>query len=401
MMPAMAHAMTAWICCSFLVALALLPGTLELLLLTVAGLFRPRKTAQKSAQEPFALTVVIPAHNEKLTIARCVRSVFAAEATGVDLRVVVVADNCTDQTASIARSAGARVLERFDTSQRGKGYALHYAFDSLSDTDTQAFAIVDADTEVERNFLIETAAAFRSGADATQCRYLVRNPDSSIRTRLMGLTLAAYNVLRPRGRANLGLSAGLYGNGFALSTQTVRAVPYCAYSVVEDLEYHLALLRSSRKVTFIDRTTVYADMPAAGPGVENQRARWEGGRLRMAFVQLPGLLKRIAQLNFRLVEPCLDLLLLPLAFHVVLLLAILPTPSILVRGFAEMGLLTAVLHLSAAAFAAGNGFRDLAALASAPFYILWKLFLIPRVFQASRKNAEWIRTERVAEVIKP
>jgi len=397
--------MTVWISCSFLIALALLPGTLELVLLTVAGLFRPRKPLPKNPERPFALTVVIPAHNEKLTIARCVRSIFAADAADpdlhIDLRVVVVADNCTDQTASIARSAGARVLERFDTSRRGKGYALHFAFAALSDTNSQAFAIVDADTEVERNFLIQTAAAFHSGADATQCRYLVRNPDSSIRTRLMGLTLAAYNVLRPRGRANLGLSAGLYGNGFALSTETLTAVPYTAYSVVEDLEYHLALLQSGRKVTFLDGTTVYADMPATGPGVENQRARWEGGRLRMACVQLPRLLKLTAQFNFRLVEPCLDLLLLPLAFHVVLLLALLPTPSLLVRGFAEAGILIAVLHLIVSAFAVGQGFRDLAALASAPFYIAWKLALIPRVIHASRKNAEWIRTERVAEVLKP
>jgi len=393
--------MTVWICCSFLIALALLPGTLELLLLTLAGLFRTRKPAHKNPEEPFALTVVIPAHNEKLNIARCVRSIFAADAAGVDLSVVVVADNCTDQTASVARTAGARVLERFDTSQRGKGYALHFAFETLSGTNTQAFAIIDADTEVERNFLIETAAAFRSGADATQCRYLVRNPGSSIRTRLMGLTLAAYNVLRPRGRSNLGLSAGLYGNGFALSAETLRAVPYIAYSVVEDLEYHLALLRSGRRVTFIDSTTVYADMPAAGPGVESQRARWEGGRLGMACVQLPRLLKLIARLNFRLVEPCLDLLLLPLAFHVILLLAILPTPSLMVRGFAEAGILIAVFHLVVSAFVVGHGFRDLAALASAPFYIAWKIVLIPRVIQASRKNAEWVRTERVAEVIKP
>jgi cellulose synthase/poly-beta-1,6-N-acetylglucosamine synthase-like glycosyltransferase len=393
--------MTVWIWCSFLIALALLPGTLELLLLTVAGLFRTRKPAQENPAQTFALTVVIPAHNEKLTIARCVRSIFAADAAGLDLRVVVVADNCTDQTAAIARSAGARVLERFDTTRRGKGYALDFAFAALSGTNTEAFAIVDADTEVERNFLIETAAAFRSGADSTQCRYLVRNPDSSIRTRLMGLTLAAYNVLRPRGRANLGLSAGLYGNGFALSSETLRAVPYTAYSVVEDLEYHLALLRSGRRVTFLDRTTVHADMPAAGAGVENQRARWEGGRLRMACIQLPRLLKLIAQCKFRLVEPCLDLLLLPLAFHVVLLLAILPAPSQMVRGFAEAGILIAIFHLIVSAFAVGHGFRDLAALAAAPFYILWKGALIPRLLQASRKNAEWIRTERVAEVIKP
>jgi cellulose synthase/poly-beta-1,6-N-acetylglucosamine synthase-like glycosyltransferase len=397
----MTHALQdAWVFCSWLAAIALFPGTLELLLLTAAGLFRSHKAEVRSS-EPFALTVLIPAHNEKLSIARCVRSIFAADATGVDLRVVVVADNCSDQTASIARASGARVLERFDPNRRGKGYALEFAFATLSDSGTCAFAIVDADTEIEHNFLIETADAFRSGADATQCRYLVRNPNSSIRTRLMGLTLAAYNVLRPRGRSNLGCSAGLYGNGFALSTDTLRAVPYCAYSVVEDLEYHLALLRSGRLVRFLNGTAVYADMPASGPGVGNQRARWEGGRMRMACVQLLPLLKLIAKGNFRLLEPCLDLLLLPLAFHVLLLMVIVPASSVWVRDFAAAGILVALLHLTVAAFAVGNGWRDLGALAAAPLYVCWKLLLIPRLWQSARKNAEWVRTERVAEVVKP
>jgi hypothetical protein len=60
----------------------------------------------------------------------------------------------------------------------------------------------------------------------------------------------------------------------------------------------------------------------------------------------------------------------------------------------------ALLHLVVAAFAVGNGFRDLAALAAAPLYIVWKLLMVPRLLHASRKNAEWIRTERVAEVAK-
>jgi cellulose synthase/poly-beta-1,6-N-acetylglucosamine synthase-like glycosyltransferase len=390
-----------WICCASLMTLLLLPGTLELLLLTIAGLFRAKVTPQVASDQPFALTVVIPAHNEKLNIARCVRSIFAADSRGIDLRVVVVADNCSDQTASIARASGARVLERFDTSRRGKGYALRFAFEALSDAGTQAFSVVDADTEVEQNFLIETATAFRSGSAATQCRYLVRNPDLSIRTRLMGLTLAAYNVLRSRGRFNLGFSAGLFGNGFAISTETLSAVPYSAYSVVEDLEYHLALLTSGRCVTFLDRTAVYADMPAAGPGVGNQRARWEGGRLGMACVQLPRLMKQISRGNLRLIEPCLDLLLLPLAFHLVLLLALALTPSTVIRDFACLGIFVTVMHLPVAAFAVGNGWRDLAALAVAPVYVCWKLLLIPQLLRASRKNAEWVRTERVAEVLKP
>ena len=66
-------------------------------------------------------------------------------------------------------------------------------------------------------------------------------------------------------------------------------MPYDARSVVEDLEYHLRLVQAGRRVQFADATTVRADMPAAGPGVETQRARWEGGRFRMMIDMTPTL----------------------------------------------------------------------------------------------------------------
>ena len=182
-----------------------------------------------------------------------------------------------------------------------------------------AFVVVDADSEVSSNFLTAIAVRFEGGADAAQCRYIVRNSGDSIRTRLMNVALFGFNVLRPRGRDRLGLSAGIYGNGFALSAATLRAVPYTAASVVEDLEYHLALIRARRRVQFIDTAAVYGDMPVAGTGVKTQRARWEGGRLRMMVEKVPGLARDVLRGRFRSVEPALDLLLLPLAFHVVLL----------------------------------------------------------------------------------
>jgi hypothetical protein len=88
------------------------------------------------------------------------------------------------------------------------------------------------------------ASCFAGGADAVQCRYTTLNVDASLRTRLMNVSLMAFNALRPRGRSAMGLSAGILGNGFALSAETLRPVPYTADSVVEDLEYHLLLGRA-------------------------------------------------------------------------------------------------------------------------------------------------------------
>lgn len=374
------------------------PGSVELLMLTVAGMLRPRRTGGRGGgSRTLNIAVVVPAHNEALNIARAVTSLLKTDPGNAQVTVVVVADNCSDNTAEVAAQAGARVLIRFNDTLRGKGYALDYAFGKLIGEGFDFFIVVDADSEVSPNFLAAIGDAFRSGADAAQCRYIVRNSGDSIRTRLMNVALFGFNVLRPRGRDWLGLSAGIYGNGFALSADTLRAVPYTAASVVEDLEYHLALVRAGRRVRFVDSAAVYGDMPVAGAGVKTQRARWEGGRFRMMADKVPVLTGEILRGRFRLTEPTLDLLLLPLAFHVVLLLVALLAPIPLVRGVALVGLAVVVLHLFAAIRVGGGTMKDVAVLAAAPFYIVWKLLLIPKLLATSRSGAAWVRTERTKE----
>jgi cellulose synthase/poly-beta-1,6-N-acetylglucosamine synthase-like glycosyltransferase len=380
-----------------LLTLLTLPGTLELLALSIAGVLPPRRKPGPLAAGAYRLAVVVPAHNEEAHIARCVKSLLSAGCEATEPHVFVVADNCVDRTASVAADAGATVMVRRNETERGKGYALDFAFRTLLPDGWDAFAVVDADSEVAPDFLVSISSALRAGADAVQCRYLVRNADESIRTRLMSVALSAFNVLRPRGRDRLGISSGIYGNGFALAAETLRAVPYGATSVVEDLEYHLALLRAGRKVRFVDQTAVYGDMPAGGAGVKTQRARWEGGRLRMLGEKLPGMAKEVLRGNLALLEPCLDLLLLPLAFHVALLLAAASIPVWPVRILALIGLGVVALHLIAAIRTTGGGIKDFAALLGAPFYILWKIMLVPRLLKTSKTGSAWVRTERAQE----
>lgn len=390
--------MTALTIVGALAALLTLAGTFELLALTLGGLVPSRK-GPKPLSKRFRLAVVIPAHNEEASIAECVSSIFQASRALIDPAVVVVADNCRDLTAAVARQAGARVLVRQNPAQRGKGYALEYAFSTLAPEGFHGFLVIDADSTVSSNLLIEVAAFLASGADAVQCRYLVRNAGASLRTRLMNVALLAFNVLRPRGRDNLGLSAGIYGNGFALSSETLRAVPYTADSVVEDLEYHLALVRAGKLVHFADNATVYGDMPVAGKGVETQRTRWEGGRFRMLAERAPSLAREVLRGRLQFLEPLLDLLLLPLAFHVALLILAVLAPDGLVRSAGLAGLAVVGLHVIGA-LVVGGGPRDLLALLAAPFYVLWKIRLIPALLKASRSEAVWVRTERASPVRK-
>jgi len=385
-----------WTIVTAITALATIPGSLELLALSIAAIF-PIRRRKEAATGPWRVAVVVPAHDEELSIASCVRSLLTADRADMTVTIYVIADNCTDNTATVAREAGAAVLERVSETQRGKGHALNFAFTKLEFIGYDCALVVDADTIVAPNFLTAAAGAMRSGSEAVQVRYVARNSDDNTRTQLMSLALRAFNVMRPRGRENLGLSAGILGNGFGLRRDTLVAVPYLAGSVVEDLEYHLMLVRSGRRVTFVDDTSVYGEMPVRGKGVETQRTRWEGGRFRMMREQSPKLLGDILSGKLRCIEPLFELLLLPLAFHVMLLVVTVTSPSLLVRCIGIFGFAVVVIHLLATAFICGNGFSDLRALAAAPFYIFWKVLLIPATMRSARAKNEWVRTSRNSE----
>lgn len=380
-----------------LVALASLPGTLELAALTFAGLLpaRPPK-GHAEAGHDLRFVAVVPAHDEQDGIARCVESLKTCEPCGDRFGITVIADNCSDETAARAREAGADVLERHDQERIGKGHALEWAFAQLLEAGTDVVMVIDADTVVEPNLVKAMRRRFAAGADAVQTRYGVLNTSESLRTRLMNVALLAFNVLRPRGRDRLGLSVGILGNGFALSRQTVLTVPYEAHSVVEDLEYHLSLVRADRRVEFADETTVRADMPVGGRGVDSQRARWEGGRFRMIRETVLPLLREVIGGKPRLAEPLFELLLLPLAFHVVLLLAALVIPAPPTQLYALFGLTVVGVHVLAGIFVGGGGPRDVLALFAAPFYVLWKVGLSRAIAKASRQEADWVRTERAS-----
>jgi len=378
-----------------LLILIVLPGMLELFWLTLgASLFRTRRQPVAPSRRPLRFCVVMPAHDEEDGIARTVGSVLAARRGPHAVSLVVVADNCRDATAGMARAAGARVLERQDPEHRGKGYALDYAFRQLMPEAHEVFVVIDADTSIEPHFFEALAACFEAGAAGVQCAYRASNPEASVRARLMHIAWLAFNVLRLRGRETWGQSVGLNGNGFALTRGALEAVPYEAGSIAEDLEYHLRFVESGRRLVFCDQTTVWSPVPAGGKGAATQRSRWEGGRLRMMREQLPRLLARVCRGRFDCLEPLLELTLLPLGYHVLLLvvLACLPWPP--AQWVGGLGLLGVIWHVLLALRLGGSFWRDAAALWSAPFYVLWKLSLVRRLLASSGREAVWERTER-------
>jgi cellulose synthase/poly-beta-1,6-N-acetylglucosamine synthase-like glycosyltransferase len=381
-------------------ALALtLPGSAYLALLTAAAAAPQRRRAPSALPAlPLVaprIVVLVPAHNESTGLLRTLDSLRREVEPDLQARTVVVADNCSDDTAAIARAAGVQVLERHDADRRGKGHALQFGFDACDDADW--FIVVDADTDVAPGFLAAMRRAMADGADALQCRYGVRDPLANQRATLADVALGGWNVLRPRGRAALGCSVGILGNGFALSRRTLQAVPYSARSIIEDVEYHQLLVQAGLRVRWVDDTQVRGDMPS-GAAAAQQRARWEGGRLRLIADRAPALLRGVLRGalrgQWRLADPLFDLALLPLAWHVSLLLVALALGAGAVQALAAAGLVVVGLHVALALRLMRAQRAHGLALLGVPAYLAWKLCLAGATWRAADRRAAWVRSAR-------
>ncbi len=373
-----------------LLVLAGLP-ILYLFVLTWAALWPRRPWPEPATAQRIA--ILIPAHDESLLIAATVASARSQRYPAAAYTVWVIADNCTDNTAELARAAGAQVLER--SGNPGKGQALHAMLEQLLTQDWAAFLIVDADSHLHPDTLAELNRALSAGAAALQIRYGVLNPDDGLRTQAMELSTASFNALRPRGRNRLGWSGGIYGNGFCLSRAVVQRVPYLAHSIVEDIEYHMHLLRAGYQVTFLDQVWVKAQMPIGGRGSAVQRARWERGRLLTIQHYVPELWRRWWQGDRRALDGLTDVLMPPVSLLVLGLLPALLVGPAAQRYLALAALLMLYGHYAVAAWRYGR-LTTLGRLTLyVPWYFAWKTYIVLHSLWTQRQ-LPWLRTDRHA-----
>lgn len=358
--------------------------------LTTLAALLPRR-ALPPGMPPRRIAIIIPAHNESLLIGDTVAQALALNYPSEAFTVLVIADNCTDDTAALARAAGARVLER--EGNPGKGQGLNDALKLLLEESWQAFLVLDADSYLHRESLSALDGALAAGAAAVQIRYGVLNPTDSLRTRAMELSTASFNALRPRGKTSLGLSAGINGNGFCLARETVLQVPYLAHSIVEDIEYHILLLRAGLRVAFLDEVWVKAQMPIGGRGAQVQRVRWERGRVITMRNYAPQLFRDLLRGHPRALDGLIDVLMPPVSLVFLLLLPPLIWGGGWARGLAVGGVSVLAAHYLLAAWRYGSLTSALLLVAYIPWYVVWKTWIVLRSLLTER-NLPWIRTDR-------
>ncbi len=346
------------------------------------------------------VTVLIPAHDEEEIIGRTLRSLADAAFPPELLRTIVIADNCTDATADVARAAGVAVWERHDATARGKGRALSWALDRLFDEpDQRGFILfIDADCAVSPHLLHEVEATLRGGAAALQTAHIVSNPEDSPVAALRYAGFRLVMTVRPTGLAALGLSAGLYGTGMGFRRDVLREISWRSYSITEDLEQHLNLVSRGHRVVALPHSIVASPAPLTHADAESQQFRWEGGRSQLATRTAPAVaLRGLKRRDPVLTMAAVDLMVPPQSLHAAGNVAMLGTALALrSRGLAAAALLSIAAQ---GAYVAGGLVATRApapvwrAMLEAPVLVARKLGVLGRVAAGGTPD-EFVRTRR-------
>lgn len=384
---------------AFAIALLLISG--YLLLLTGAALWgRRRPPPPGSGTRRFA--VLIPAHNEEALIGRLLESLHRLDYPRSRFDVLVVADNCDDATAVVARAHGAQVYERFDRSARAKGFALRWLLERIREEGRvyDAFVVLDADSVVAENLLRCLDARLQAGRQVVQVYYSVLNAGDSPVAALRHAALAAIHYLRPLGRSVLGLSCGLKGNGMCFTAPVLERFAWQWYTLAEDVEFHLALVREGIRVDFAPETRVLAEMPVTLQQARSQNARWERGRLQLLRHRVPPLVREgVRRRSWLRLDAAIEQAIPPLSVPFVVgascLVGAVLLHTAVPAALAAFALTGQVLYLVAGLALARAPLSTYLALGYAPAYVAWKLWVYAQALVSTR-SAAWVRTARVA-----
>ena len=386
----------AWL--AWVLSIPLAVVSLYIFCIALGSWLYPRKAQSRAPLLCFA--VIVPAHNEENGIASTIAQLLATDYPQHQIRIFVIADNCTDNTAQVAREAGAQVLVRTDMENRGKGQALDWLLREhrqlLERSDLIAF--IDADMQVDRGFFTAMAAAFSDPARVvTQGRYMIANPCRSVLSAIGYVSFCYVNHVRPAGRCFWGGTADLKGSGMVFRTGFLLPRGWKAHSIAEDIQLGKELMLEGVRVAYVPNAIVASEIPATLSQVRVQQARWEGGKYEVQATIFPKTVRAFFRRpSILLLDGLLDLMVPPLSLVMLLNLVGL----LLAWWVGSVSLWIFVASIGAFGLAVFSGLLQNRApaglywrLLAAPAFIIWKLMLLLRVATAPAPTT-WHRTPR-------
>jgi cellulose synthase/poly-beta-1,6-N-acetylglucosamine synthase-like glycosyltransferase len=390
---------------------------LSLFLVSVAGLFAvpvcifsleiiaallipQREVLPKNGLRP-RVAVLVPAHNESVGLLATLNNINAQMQPGD--RLLVVADNCTDDTANVAKTAGAEVTERNDPDKIGKGYALAWGVRHLGADPPVTTIVIDADCRLATDTLNSLATASAATNRPAQALYLMTAPDeAAIDHRVAAFAFRVKNWVRPLGLRALNLPCQLMGTGMAFPWEIISSADLATDAVVEDLKLGLDLARAGRATVFCPSARVTSEFPLSVKGAKSQRNRWEHGHIDIIIRNIPQLAyESIAKGNFNLLALTFDAAVPPLTLLGMLLSVMLLASGLgALFGISLSPLIVSAVSLSLYTLAVlacwmkfGRDILPLSSISSMFSYVAAKLPLYRQVFSRGG-SSRWIRTDR-------
>ena len=345
--------------------------------------------------------ILMPAHNEADIIENTLSLLIDQEVSASD--IVVVADNCTDKTAELARQFGVTVLERFSDANRGKGFALDYGINYLKVNDSpDILMILDADCELNHDSIIRSVNKAMSENRPVQMTYLMRvvNRDS-FSQRIAGFAWLVKNKIRPIAVNKLDCPVTLTGTGMVFPWKAIAQVKIAHSHIVEDMQLGIDCTLDGFAPILCEQSSVYSDFPDHADAEKTQKTRWEHGHLMTITQQVPLLIKQaIVKKDWRLLGLALDLSVPPLALLVMLSmvgLLLLTAGSYMAGSYGSFLILfTSFLFfavtLTAMWWKEGQDYLTPKEMCSIPRYIFSKLSIYVAFIFNPQKS--WVKTAR-------
>jgi cellulose synthase/poly-beta-1,6-N-acetylglucosamine synthase-like glycosyltransferase len=385
-----------------LAVLFAIPAIMLVIELTAALVqFTPQGRGQSEINARPRIAVLVPAHNESNGILATLEDIKSQ--INSDDRLVVIADNCVDDTAAVSAAAGAEVIERKDPSRTGKGYALDFGLEQLRQDPPPVVIIIDADCHVAGGTIDQLAKVCAKTHRPVQAVDLMTAPENStINHRVAEFAWRVKNWVRPLGLWALNLPCQLMGTGMAFPWEIVTSAHLASGSIVEDLKLGLDLAHIGYPPLFCPSAKVTSHFPSSIAGTQSQRKRWEQGHIHMILTTGPRFIyEAIMRGDLQLFVLTLDLTIPPIS-----LLAILLAAMCSIAGLAAVcGLSSAPLIISASCSVAlilaiflswlkyGRDVLPTSSTLSIVSYTLSKISIYCQLLSGN-VTSSWVRTDR-------
>jgi cellulose synthase/poly-beta-1,6-N-acetylglucosamine synthase-like glycosyltransferase len=377
-----------------------LGGLAILLLIEILAAMRSPSPVTPATETRSRLAVLVAAHNEAADIARTVETLRPQMNPGDQL--IVIADNCSDRTAEVAREAGALVLERENLHLRGKGYALDYGLKFLAESPPEILVIVDGDCEVALGSLDALAHQVQIAQRPVQSTYLMKLPsNATLRDQISGFALTLKNLARPLGMKILGWPSLLTGSGMAFPWSLLQTVNLAGNKTVDDMQLTIDFALQGAAPIYVPESRVTGRLMQASHAA-SQRSRWEHGHIEVILTQVPRLLwTALVQRRWDVLILGLDLMIPPLSLLILLWLSLIGIHlgayfGGLIQGSMVLLAIAAglpiVLSIALGWLKFGQDLLPLKAWMGLPRYLLWKIPIYAKF--VTQPQTRWIKTER-------